>query len=259
MKKKELGIVISHEQLTEDIFSLRLEAGNIAEEAVPGQFVMVYSRDSGKQLGRPISLCGIDKEKNQIRLVYRVTGPGTGTEEFSTLSEGERIFVLGPLGNGFPLEKARGKRLFAVGGGIGIPPLLETSKQFGEPVTAVLGYRGGALFLKEEFEPYGEVLIATEDGSAGIRGNVLDAIRNHAERPEMIFACGPMPMLRALASYAEEEKIPCYISLEERMACGIGACLGCVCETRETDPHTHVHNRRICKEGPVFLSTEVVL
>ena len=259
MKKKEICKVVSQEELSGGIFSMDLEAETIAREARPGQFVMVYSRDSAKMLGRPISLCGIDPKQGRIRLVYRVTGSGTGTEEFSRLSAGDTVSVLGPLGNGFPLEKAAGKNLLLAGGGIGIPPLLETEKQAEAKCTAVLGYRDGRLFLNDAFAEAGELLIATEDGSAGTHGNIMDAIRENDLYPDIIFACGPIPMLRALAAWAEGKDIPCYISLEERMACGIGACLGCVCKTKETDEHTHVHNRRICKEGPVFLSTEVEL
>ena len=112
-------------------------------------------------------------------------------------------------------------------------------------------------FLKEEFEQAGELYISTEDGSVGTKGNVMDAIRENALEADMIYACGPTPMLRAIKQYAEENGIECYISLEERMACGIGACLACVCKSKEKDAHSNVNNKRICKDGPVFLSTEV--
>ena len=112
-------------------------------------------------------------------------------------------------------------------------------------------------FLKEEFEQAGELYISTEDGSVGTKGNVMDAIREQSLDADIIFACGPTPMLRAIKAYAEEKKIECYISLEERMACGIGACLACVCKTKEKDAHSNVKNKRICKEGPVFLAQEV--
>ena len=112
-------------------------------------------------------------------------------------------------------------------------------------------------FLKEEFEQAGELYISTEDGSVGTKGNVMDAIRENALEADMIYACGPTPMLRAIKQYAEANGIECYISLEERMACGIGACLACVCKSKEKDAHSNVHNKRICKDGPVFLSTEV--
>ena len=140
----------------------------------------------------------------------------------------------------------------------GIPPMLETAKELNADKTAVLGYRD-ELFLKDEFEKYADVYVATEDGSAGTRGNVLDAIRENALKADVIFACGPTPMLSALKSYAEENNITCWISMEERMACGIGACLACVCKSKDIDSHSQVHNKRVCKDGPVFLSTEVEL
>ena len=105
----------------------------------------------------------------------------------------------------------------------------------------------------------GEVFLATEDGSLGTKGNVLDAIRENGLTADVIYACGPTPMLRALKAYAEEKQMECYISLEEKMACGIGACLACVCKSKEVDGHTNVHNKRICKEGPVFDAREVEL
>ena len=112
-------------------------------------------------------------------------------------------------------------------------------------------------FYIVEFEQNGELYISTEDGSVGTKGNVMDAIRENALEADMIYACGPTPMLRAIKQYAEENGIECYISLEERMACGIGACLACVCKSKEKDAHSNVNNKRICKDGPVFLSTEV--
>ena len=193
-----------------------------------------------------------------VRLVYRVTGKGTGTEEFSRLHAGVPVEVFGPLGNGFPLQEAEGKRVFLMGGGIGIPPMLQTAKELHAEKTAVLGYRD-ELFLNEEFENFANVFVATEDGSAGTKGNVMDAIRENALESDVIFACGPTPMLRAIKTFAEEKNIPCWISMEERMACGVGACLACVCKSKEVDGHSHVHNKRICKDGPVFLSTEVEL
>ena len=145
-----------------------------------------------------------------------------------------------------------------MGGGIGIPPMLETAKELNAEKTAVLGYRN-ELFLNDEFKKYAEVYVSTEDGSAGTRGNVLDAVRENALDAEVIFACGPAPMLRAIKAYALEKGIPCWISMEERMACGIGACLACVCRSSEIDEHSQVHNKRVCKDGPVFLCTEVEL
>ena len=204
---------------------------------------------------RPISICEADKEKEQLRIVYRVAGKGTA--EFSAYKEGETVEVLGTLGNGFPVEAAAGKKVFLMGGGIGIPPMLELAKNMQADKQIIVGYRDDKTFLREDLEKNGTVYIATEDGSVGSKGNVMDAIRENNLQADMIYACGPMPMLRAIKKYAEEANIPAYISLEEHMACGVGACLGCVVKTKEKDHHSHVHNARICTDGPVFEAREV--
>lgn len=166
---------------------------------------------------------------------------------------GGSLEVVGPLGNGFPLKE---KKAFLIGGGIGIPPMLQLAKELQCEKQIILGYRD-SLFLQKEFKKQGKLYVATEDGSYGVEGNVLDAIRENGLDAEIIYACGPGPMLRAVKAYAKEKKIECWVSLEERMACGIGACLGCVCKSREKDSHTNVNNKRICKEGPVFRAEEV--
>ena len=256
-KQKENAVVHSQEQLADGIYSMWINT-EAAKDAKPGQFISMYTNDGSKLLPRPISICEIDKENGRLRVVYRVTGPKTGTEEFSKLKAGDIIPVIGPLGNGFPYEKAEGKKVFLMGGGIGVPPILELAKQMDcEKKQIVVGYRDAQTFLKEEFEQNGELYISTEDGSVGTKGNVMDAIRENELEADMIYACGPTPMLRAIKQYAEENGIECYISLEERMACGIGACLACVCKSKEKDAHSNVNNKRICKDGPVFLSTEV--
>ena len=255
--KKEAAAVIFQERIARDIYSMWIET-NGAQQAKPGQFVSMYTDDGTKLLPRPISICEIDGENKRLRLVYRVTGENTGTEQFSKMKQGDRIAVIGPLGNGFPIERAKGRRAFLIGGGIGVPPILELAKQIKcEKKQIIVGYRDSETFLKEEFEANGEVYISTEDGSVGIRGNVLDAIRENGLKADIIYACGPTPMLRAIKAHAKENEIECYLSLEECMACGIGACLACVCQTKEKDHHSNVNNKRICKDGPVFLSTEV--
>ncbi|MCI6888210.1 MAG: dihydroorotate dehydrogenase electron transfer subunit [Lachnospiraceae bacterium] len=252
-KSKLTAKVVSQEKLTADICSMWIQADTIAAQAKPGQFISVYTKDPSRLLPRPISLCEVDREQGRLRIVYRIVG--AGTEEFSGYRAGDDITVMGPLGNGFTLKD---KKAFLIGGGIGIPPMLELAKQLDCEKQMVLGYRD-ELFLKEEFEPYGSVYVATEDGSAGTKGNVMDAIRANGLTADVIYACGPTQMLRALKAYAEENGIECWLSLEEKMACGIGACLACVCKSRDVDPHTHVHNKRICKDGPVFLAQEVEL
>ena len=137
--------------------------------------------------------------------------------------------------------------------------MVELSKQLPGEKIVVSGYRGGDLFLKEELSCHAQLVVATEDGSAGTKGNVLDAIKENGLTADAIFACGPGPMLRALKAYAEEQGMDCYLSLEERMACGIGACLACVCKSKDVDAHTNVRNKRICKDGPVFAADEIEL
>ena len=146
-----------------------------------------------------------------------------------------------------------------MGGGIGIPPMVQTAREAEVDVTVIAGYRNSDIFLKEELAANGRLVIATEDGSVGTKGNVLDAVRENSLQADVIFACGPTPMLRAIKAYALEHQMICYLSMEERMACGIGACLACVCKSKEVDHHSNVKNKRICKDGPVFLSTEVEL
>lgn len=288
MKQKQTAHVLSQREIAPDIYDMWIET-SLAAQARPGQFLGIYPKDRSTLLPRPISICevnaGADAEEadagrgsvdlternavrlsgvNALRIVYRIAG--AGTREFSTYRAGDSIELLGPLGNGFPMfpmettEKGAGKKVFLMGGGIGIPPILELAKRLEADKAEkqiILGYRDSALFLKEEFERYGTVCVATEDGSAGTKGNVMDAIRENGLEADVIYACGPMPMLRAVKKYAAEREIPAWISLEEHMACGVGACLGCVVKTKEIDPHSHVNNARICTDGPVFEAGEV--
>ena len=255
-RKRETVTVVSQEQLADGIFSMWIQT-EAAKTARPGQFISMYTNDGSKLLPRPISICEIDTETSKLRVVYRVTAEKTGTEQFSKMKAGDTLPIIGPLGNGFPLEAGKGKRAFLIGGGIGVPPILEHAKQLDCEKQIIMGYRDADTFLKEQFEENGTVYISTEDGSVGTKGNVMDAIRENGLEADIIYACGPTPMLRAIKQYAEEQGIECYISLEERMACGIGACLACVCQSKEKDHHSNVNNKRICKDGPVFLSTEV--
>lgn len=252
---KQIAKVDSQHRLMADVYSMWIDSSQIAGQAKPGQFISVYSKDGAKLLPRPISICEVDGEAGKLRIVYRVVG--AGTEEFSGYRAGDDISIMGPLGNGFPMMEADRKAIL-IGGGIGIPPMLELAKQLSCKKQMVLGYRD-QLFLQEEFAPYGEVYIATEDGSAGVKGHVLNAIEENQLEADVMFACGPTPMLRGVKAYALEHGIECYLSLEEKMACGIGACLACVCQSKEVDHHSHVHNKRICKDGPVFRAEEVEL
>ena len=252
--KKVTATVNSQEKLADGVFSMWLSVGEVAALSKPGQFISIYSNDTAHMLPRPISICEVDKEGGNLRVVYRVVGEGT--KEFSEMVAGQTLEIMGPLGNGYFLKE--GKAML-IAGGIGIPPMLELAKNLNCEKDIIVGYRDAQTFLVDELAKYGNVYIATEDGSVGTKGNVLDAIRENGLTAEVIYSCGPTPMLRALKNYAMEKEIECQISLEEKMACGIGACLACVCKSKEKDHHTNVHNKRICKDGPVFYAQEVEL
>ena len=254
-KQMQNAVIIRQEWLHHNVCSMWISAEEIAKDAKAGQFISVYSKDGTRLLPRPISICEIEEKRRALRIVYRLAG--AGTREFSTYHAEDRLDILGPIGNGFPLEEAEGKKVLLVGGGIGIPPLLELAKQLPKTTQILLGYRDSVLFLKEEFDLYGTVSIATDDGSAGQKGTVLDVLNRDSFGAEVIYACGPAKMLKALQQFAGERQIMAWFSLEERMACGVGACLACTCSTKEVDAYSKVKNRRVCKDGPVFLASEL--
>lgn len=198
---KMTGKVREQQKLATDIYSLVLYVPEIVEEAKAGQFVSLYSKDGANLLPRPISLCEIDKGEGTIRLVYRVVGKGT--REFSRLVPGDTVEVMGPLGNGFTLKD---KTAILIGGGIGIPPMVELAKELNCEKNIVLGFRDET-FLLEDLEPRGEVYIASEDGKTGVKGNVIDAIKEYNIKADIIYACGPTPMLRAIKEYAFEHNM----------------------------------------------------
>ena len=244
--------IIRHEKIGTEIFDLTIHFPEAAAEAVPGQFVCLYCKDGSRLLPRPISICDTEKEQGLIRMVYRIAGKGT--REISGYKSGQMIEVMGPLGNGFTPNE---EEAILIGGGIGIPPMLALAKSLAGVKKVVLGYRDETFLLKE-FQEVCDTFVATEDGSLGTRGTVIDAMTEHGVSGKSIYACGPMPMLKAIAAFANEKGMYAQISLEERMACGIGACLGCICKTKDKNHHTNVGNARICKDGPVFDAKEVL-
>ena len=243
--------IVRQDNIAPDIFSMEVKAPEIAQYAKAGQFVSLFSEDGAKLLPRPISICEINTNRDILRLVYRVAG--AGTKEFSQLVAGDTINIMGPIGNGFTLK---GKKAILIGGGIGIPPMLQLAKELNCEKSVVLGFRDD-IFLVEEFETKAHVYIASEDGQHGVKGNVMDAIKEYGVEGDIIYACGPTPMLKAIQAYAIGHKIEAQLSMEERMACGVGACLGCVCKSKEIDHHANAHTKRVCKDGPVFDAREV--
>ncbi len=253
MKHIEKAKVISNRYIADDICDLVIECPNIAKEAGAGQFVEVYPDNGENLLARPISICEIDKTKGTVRLVFRIVGKGTAL--FSELKSGDIIRVLGPCGNGYRLMEDSKKTALLVGGGIGIPPLLETCKELECNKIAVLGYSSGS-FLAEEFTRAGaKVYISTDDGSEGFKGNTVDLLKAEDIKADVIYSCGPKIMLKFLSQWAMERGIDCYVSMEERMACGIGACVGCVIPIKDGGDWTY---KKVCKDGPVFDCKEVI-
>ena len=241
--------LIKKEETAENIFDFVLECPQLAQKAKAGQFAHIAV--PGKTLRRPISICDAD-EKN-IRIVFQIKGEGT--EILSKSKIGDFIDILAPLGHGFDIPK--GKRIAFVGGGIGVPPMLFSAKQADDAV-AVLGFRNKkAVILTEDFKKVcSEVFVATDDGSFGIHGFTSDILRNIINDIDMVCACGPMPMLKVIAEICKEHNKPCQVSLEERMGCGIGACLVCACKTLDKDGN--IEHSHVCKKGPVYNAEEVV-
>jgi dihydroorotate dehydrogenase electron transfer subunit len=244
--------LVQKDELARGIYGFTLQNSVLAGGVRPGQFVHVLV--PGKTLRRPISVCDADPAAGTVRLVFQVRGEGTAI--MAQAEPGDVLDLLAPLGRGFS-RQAAGLRPVFVGGGIGVPPLLFAARQAGGGA-AVLGFRNqDAVILKEDFIKAGcRVFVTTEDGSAGEKGLVTGPLATLLqEQPSAVFACGPTPMLRAVARLAKEYGSPCEVSLEERMACGVGACLGCACKLIRDGKEFYGH---VCKDGPVFPAEEVV-
>lgn len=257
---KELCQITSQKEIAHDIFELTLKGELPNSMNEPGQFVhMKVSNGLEPLLRRPISIANIDKKASEFTVIYRKDGRGTTI--LSEKQPGEKVDVLGPLGHGFPVEEVnKGETALLVGGGIGVPPLYQLSKELvqkGVKVIHVLGFQTkDVVFYEEAFSKLGKTYIATVDGTAGTKGFVTDVINNEELNFDIIYSCGPTPMLRALENnYSSNHKV--YLSLEERMGCGIGACFACVCHTAD-DP-TGFSYKKVCSDGPVFKAGEVLL
>lgn len=236
--------VLENIEITPGIYSLRVPAA-VPVEA--GQFYMLRRQDDRVLLPRAISVC--DWSPDSLRFLYQVVG--RGTQGLSRLREGDKLCLTGPLGNGFPVAELTG-RVALVGGGIGVAPMLYTARRLSElgvQADCLMGYRD-IPFLTEELESVcGRLSIATESGAAGQKGYVTGLLDPSGY--DAVLTCGPTPMMRAVVELCRQAGTPVYVSLENKMACGLGACLVCTC----TD--TQGQNRRTCKEGPVFRGEEI--
>lgn len=246
-------LITEKKAIARQIYSFEILCPEIASIASAGQFVHI--RAEGFTLRRPVSICQINKEKGTLRIVFEVRGDGT--EKISSLNKGDLIDMLAPLGNGFTLNSEYNK-VILVGGGIGTPPMLALAEYYKEKATAITGFRSaGAAILENDFKETGaKNIICTDDGSYGIHGFVTQPLEEilNKEKADMVYACGPMPMLKNIAGICRG-KCKCEVSLEERMGCGIGACLVCACKVRKNDEEYFAH---VCKEGPVFNAEEVI-
>ncbi len=248
-------LIQSKKNLAKNVYDLTVACPEMASAAEPGQFVHI--RVEGKSLRRPISICGIDREAGCLRLVFEVRGEGTA--RMADWRAGDRIDLIGPLGKGFTLLDPS-KKAIVVGGGIGTPPMLALARHYGRNAAAIIGFRSaGAVILKEDFEAAGaQTIVCTDDGTMGRHGFVTAALEEliAAGEADIVYACGPHPMLRGVASLADSRGVRCEVSLEERMGCGVGACLVCACKTVKDSKEYFAH---VCKDGPVFDAKEVIL
>ncbi len=238
--------LLKNEEIAKGIFDWTVENSELCKLAKAGQFVNI--KVPSRTLRRPISIC--DACENTLRLVFQVKGEGT--KLMSQMPVGSYVEILAPLGNGFKLEK--GKRYCFVGGGIGVPPLLFSAKQTENPMI-ITGFRNKDLIiLQDDFKKVSdEVYLTTDDGSAGIHGFVTDVLKEHLGEVDEVCACGPIPMLKAVAEVCKGE-VNCQVSLEERMGCGIGACLVCACKTKTSEGEAMT---QVCRTGPVYNAEEV--
>ena len=253
MSIQEICRAASNTRLGEGLYQLVLDAPQIAAAAQCGQFVHIACGE-GNLLRRPISIC--EAGEGRLRIVFQVKG--SGTEWLADRKEGDTLDVLGPLGHGFDTA-ALGARPVLVGGGIGVPPMLQAAKcakAAGAAPRAVLGFRNkGAVILEEDFRAVCETFVTTDDGSYARHGFVTDVLQELVADATGVAACGPKPMLGAIAAIAKQAGLPCQVSMEERMGCGIGACLVCACALKAENGETRYGH--VCKDGPVFNAEEV--
>lgn len=259
----EFGKVLVNKNLIDNIWEMVIESREIASMAKAGQFVNIKVAYEGNDplLRRPISICDVAADKGEITLIYAVIG--RGTKLMSDMKEGQTVETIGPVGNGFPVEAERinlkNKRVAVIGGGIGTVPLLQLTKELNEKgikPEAYLGFRGNSYKIQEFEKHCAHVTIATENGCEGFTGFVTEPFSDKVQDFDIVYSCGPEIMMKRVASICKKAGVKLYVSMEERMGCGIGACLVCVCKTK-ADNENGWHHSKVCTDGPVFLAEEV--
>ena len=258
----EMGSVVENNILSDDVRAMVIQAPQVAAQAEPGQFVMVKNESGSTFLRRPFGVADVDKERGRLLLIYRVAGKGT--RELAGLEPTMEISVEGPLGGGFRFSEPSGAsegRTLLIGGGVGVAPLIYTARYLAElkpdnKPLFLLGVRSAdELFWQDYLKDFTEeIVVTTNDGSAGKKGFAIDAMPELLEKYDIshIKICGPTIMMEGLAKLALERGIECQVSLEKRMACGIGVCLGCTFEGKVSGKRW-----KICHDGPVFPAEEV--
>jgi len=244
--------IISNDSIATGVYEMIVECPDIVAEAKAGQFVNLYCHHQGRLLPRPISICEIHRDLDRLHLIYAILGDGT--DEFARYRTGENIDVMGPFGNGFD-EDYQGDDVLIVSGGVGTPPMVELAKSLKGDKTIVVGFRTEP-YLVERLKAYGKVYVATDDGSVGFHGNVVELMEAEGLKGR-IYACGPTPMLKGLQKYADDNRLEASLSLEERMGCGFGGCVGCVTAVK-ADTEAGYAYKKVCKDGPVFDAQEVI-
>ncbi len=252
MNKDYFCEVISKSMLNEDTALIEFLCPEIASSAVPGQFVNVTCSNF---LRRPFGVASVNKDKGTFKVGIKIIGEGT--EELASLQEGEGTWILGPLGNGFELND---DKYILVGGGTGVFPvnfLYEKLSSEGRTVKVVQGFRDQSQIIMND----PSYILTTDAGDAGLKGNCCDGLNTLSEddiKGATVLCVGPMPMMRAVSAWASDKGLNCYVSLEQRMACGIGICLVCVCKIKAEEEGIPFDHKRCCKDGPVFDSKEVI-
>ncbi len=253
MNKQKQGTVLSVKSIAEKVYRVQLKINEIPNKLIAGQFINVKVPGGKCILRRPFGICDYNIKDSIIDFCFQVKGEGTAI--LSQMKIGEELDVLMPLGNGFP--ESSGQKLMVIGGGIGLFPLLPLGKE-SKNIHTFLGFKNkSAALLLSDFEAISkELVIASDDGSIGEKGFITDIAKREIERvkPDIIYACGPTPMFKSMQEIFKDVIIPIYVSLEERMACGFGACL--CCNTR-VNKEGATEALRVCCEGPIFKLNEI--